>query len=170
MYRAYLGLGANLGDAAHTLRSALCALQRLPSVQLRHHSRLYRSAPVGPQDQPDFINAAAAIDTDLAPLALLHTLQALELAAGRQKQRHWGERSLDLDILVIDRQIIRLPGLTVPHTALAHRDFVITPLRDIAPSLVLPDGRAIDALNPPRDPSLTPLAELEIDALINGTN
>ena len=98
---AFIGLGSNLDHPSQRLISDLRALQRLPGLTLCHHSRLYASAPVGPRDQPDYVNAVADIDTPLSPHALLHTLQALELAAGRQRLRHWGERTLDLDILLI---------------------------------------------------------------------
>lgn len=167
MTRALIGLGSNLGEPQQQLIDALHALDRLPALTLRHHSRLFSSAPIGPQDQPDFVNAAAAVDTTLAPLELLHTLQALELAAGRQRRRHWGERTLDLDILLLGDHTIASEELTVPHPQLTQRAFVLLPLLDIAPGGVLPDGTALDTLIAQvTDQQVTALSTLEIDALI----
>lgn len=165
--QALIGLGSNLDNPAQRLISALTAMQRLPDVSLLHHSRLFSSAPVGPQDQPDFVNAVAAIRYDNTPHALLHTLQALELAAGRQRLRHWGERTLDLDILLIDQQRIDTPDLQVPHPQMIHRAFVLLPLLDIAPTAHLPDGTALSSfLEKVKDQQLSPLEELDCDALI----
>ncbi|MGB1202669.1 MAG: 2-amino-4-hydroxy-6-hydroxymethyldihydropteridine diphosphokinase, partial [Alloalcanivorax venustensis] len=115
----------------------------LPETRLVGHSDLYASAPVGPQDQPDFINAVAALETTLAPLALLDALQQLENAAGRERHRHWGERTLDLDILLWDQRTLDLPRLTVPHPELTRRAFVIGPLLDLLPDCRLPDGTPV---------------------------
>jgi len=109
-------------------------------------SPLYRTAPVGPQDQPDFINAVAALDTALAPLDLLDALQAVEQVAGRERLRHWGERTLDLDLLLYGDAQIRHPRLTVPHPHMTERAFVLVPLAALAPDLQLPDGRAVTEL------------------------
>lgn len=167
---ATIGLGSNLGDSTKQLIDALHALQRLPMLSLQHHSRLFRSAPVGPQDQPDFVNAVAIVETSLTPLALLHTLQALEFAAGRQRQRHWGERTLDLDILLCGEQTIDSEELSVPHPHMANRAFVITPLLDIMPRGTLPDGRTFRALATAlADQALSPLSVLAVDALIRQT-
>ena len=112
--QAFIGLGSNLDQPAQRLISALHALQRLPGIDLLSHSRLYRSAPIGPQDQPDYVNAVARLQVNGTPHQLLHTLQALELAAGRQRLRHWGERTLDLDILLLDSQHIDPLTCTFP--------------------------------------------------------
>lgn len=136
----YLGLGSNLNQPAAQIQAALKALDRLPDSHLTMCSALYRSRPVGPQDQPDFINAVAALDTRLEPAALLKELQRLEQEAGRVRQRHWGERTLDLDILLCEDRIIDQPDLQVPHPRLCERPFVLIPLYDIAPALTLPDG------------------------------
>ena len=146
MIRAYVGLGSNLAEPAAQVRQAIAALAALPQTTLAGSSPLYRTAPVGPQDQPDFINAVAAIDTALAPLDLLDALQALEQAAGRQRLRHWGERTLDLDLLLYGDEQIRHPRLTVPHPHMAERAFVLVPLAALAPGLILPDGRAVTDL------------------------
>ena len=138
-----IGLGGNLADPRRRLCRALEALAALPETRLVGHSDLYGSAPVGPQDQPDFINAVAALETTLAPLALLDALQQLENAAGRERHRHWGERTLDLDILLWDQRTLDLPRLTVPHPELTRRAFVIGPLVDLLPDCRMPDGTPV---------------------------
>jgi 2-amino-4-hydroxy-6-hydroxymethyldihydropteridine diphosphokinase len=164
---AFIGLGSNLDHPSQRLISALRALQRLPGLTLCHHSRLYASAPVGPQDQPDYVNAVADIDTPLSPHALLHTLKALELAAGRQRLRHWGERTLDLDILLIGDSHIDSDDLQVPHPQMTRRAFVLEPLLEICPHALLPDGTALRSfLGQVAEQPISPLAELDRDALI----
>lgn len=165
--QAFIGLGSNLDQPAQRLSSALLAMARLPGLTLAHHSRLYTSAPIGPQDQPDYVNAVAELHSTLTPHALLHSLQALELAAGRQRLRHWGERTLDLDILLIDDQHIDTPDLQVPHPQMSRRAFVLHPLLEIAPHCHLPDGTALGSfLSQVAEQTLSPLAELDRDALI----
>ena len=165
--QAFIGLGSNLDQPVQRLTSALLAMDRLPGLTLQHHSRLYSSAPIGPQDQPDYVNAVAEIHSTLPPHALLHSLQALELAAGRQRLRHWGERTLDLDILLIDDQLIDTPDLQVPHPQMSRRAFVMHPLLEIAPHCHLPDGTALGSfLSQVAEQTLSPLAELDLDALI----
>lgn len=144
--RAYIGLGANLGDAPRTVRSAIAALDRLADVSVVATSRLYRSKPVGPPGQPDYMNAVVSLDTALAPLDLLASLQAVERDFGRERGVRWGARTLDLDILLIGDAVIATERLTVPHPHLAKRAFVLWPLLDIAPDVRLPDGRAARAL------------------------
>lgn len=135
-----IGLGSNLGDPRQQVTTALQALAALPQTRLRRHSCLYLTAPVGPADQPDFINAVAELDTELAPLALLDALQDLEQAAGRIRRRHWGERTLDLDILLWDDQTLNHPRLTIPHPEMTRRAFVLRPLLDLLPQSRLPNG------------------------------
>ena len=146
MSRAWIGLGGNLDEPAARLRRTLPRLDHLPGTRVIRHSSLYGSRPVGPADQPDFINAVAELETDLTPLALLDELQGLENKAGRVRTRHWGERTLDLDILLFDDRAVDEPRLRVPHPELEHRGFVLVPLAEIAPALRLPDGRRVDAL------------------------
>lgn len=133
---SYIGLGSNLsnklGDSQAILRDAVQALAHYGDVQV---SGLYASKPLGPQDQPDFVNAAASLRTTLPPLALLDVLQQLENAAGRVKLRHWGERTLDLDLLLYADQTIESPRLTVPHAGILQRHFVMLPLLDLNPQL-----------------------------------
>lgn len=146
MVRAYVGLGSNLDDPERQLRRALEALAQLPQTRLAGCSRFYRSAPLGPQDQPDYINAVAALETTLEAEALLDALQAIESAQGRVRLRRWGPRTLDLDLLLYGDAVLATPRLTVPHPGLAERNFVLYPLADLAPEMVLPDGRALTDL------------------------
>ncbi|KUJ87259.1 MAG: 2-amino-4-hydroxy-6-hydroxymethyldihydropteridine pyrophosphokinase [Halomonas sp. 54_146] len=135
--RAYIGLGSNLASPIDQVRQALSELATLPLSQLVAASSLYASRPVGPQDQPDFINAVAALDTRLSPLALLDQLQALEQQHRRRRQRHWGPRTLDLDLLLYADEHIDTPRLRVPHPQMNARAFVLVPLAEIAPTLVV---------------------------------
>lgn len=132
---AYIGLGSNLASPIEQVREALNELAALPLSRLVAASSLYASRPVGPQDQPDFINAVAALETHLSPLALLDQLQALEQQHRRRRQQHWGPRTLDLDLLLYANDHIDMPRLRVPHPHMTARAFVITPLAEIAPSI-----------------------------------
>lgn len=147
----WVGLGSNQDDPARQVRRGLRALEELPGTHLVTTSSLYGSQPVGPEDQPDFINAVAALETTLPPLALLDALQELEHRAGRVRTRHWGERTLDLDILLWGGRTLALDRLQVPHPRLHERAFVLIPLHEAAPELVLPDGRPIAQLMPRND-------------------
>ncbi|MBQ0730066.1 MAG: 2-amino-4-hydroxy-6-hydroxymethyldihydropteridine diphosphokinase [Oleispira antarctica] len=146
MSLVYIGLGANLDQPQQQLEQAFIELAQLPSSTLVSHSSLYHSKPVGPQDQPDYVNAVALLDTQLAPLELLDALQQLEQDHGRIRKRHWGERTLDLDIILIDNQIIESERLTVPHPFAQQRSFVLIPLSEINPDLSFPDGIALEQL------------------------
>lgn len=146
MTRCYIGLGSNLSDPAGQLRSALDALSRAPGVQLAECSGFYASAAIGPGEQPDYVNAVAALDTTLAPETLLDTLQGIEQQHGRERSVRWGARTLDLDILLFGAETIDTPRLSVPHPRMAERNFVLAPLAEIAPELTLPDGRSLQAL------------------------
>ena len=146
MSLVYIGLGANLDQPQQQLEQALRELARLPNVALVAQSSLYHSKPVGPQDQPDYVNAVAAVETDLDPLALLDALQQLEQDHGRVRKRHWGERTLDLDIILIDDCVIDSERLKVPHPFAQQRSFVLYPLAEISPLLIFPDGTALQQL------------------------
>lgn len=135
---AAIGVGSNLDDPEARVRSALQALETLPGCRLVAASSLYRSAPMGPQDQPDYINAAALLETTLGPHALLDALQAVERAHQRVRERHWGPRTLDLDLLTFGSASVADARLTVPHPGLALRAFVVFPLAEIAPELEIP--------------------------------
>lgn len=131
---AYIGLGANLGDAAATLREAVRRLARLGTVSAR--SSLYRTPAWGYEEQPDFVNAAIALETDLEPRALLDGLKSLERELGRVPSFHWGPRTIDLDILAFDDVRLDEPDLVIPHARLGERAFALVPLAEIAPAYV----------------------------------
>ena len=139
--RAYIGIGSNLSDPQAQVRAALKALACLPCSRLAAHSGLYRSRPLAGMDQPDYINAVAAIDTTLDPHALLAALQALENDQGRVRDgERWAARTLDLDLLLYGDRQLATDTLTVPHPGLRERSFVLYPLQEIAAQLRLPDG------------------------------
>ncbi len=140
MVDAYVGLGANLGDAAGTLRAALGALAQLPGTRLVAASPLYRTPAWGRDQQPDFINAVARLDTALPARGLLQHLLEIERQFGRRREPglRWGPRTLDLDLLLYGRQVIDEPGLQVPHPYLHERAFALVPLADLAPDLQIP--------------------------------
>jgi 2-amino-4-hydroxy-6-hydroxymethyldihydropteridine diphosphokinase len=130
-----VGLGANLGDLSGQLRSALAELCELDRVQLVSTSSLYESAPVGYLEQPQFLNAVIQLFTDLSPLELLDSMQRIEANHRRQRDIHWGPRTLDLDLLLYGRARIRSQRLCLPHPHMLHRAFVLVPLIELAPSL-----------------------------------
>lgn len=142
----YIALGSNLNMPIQQLNLAIQAMAELPDTEIKKVSSLYQSQPLGPQDQPDYVNAVACLETGLSPLALLDALQNIENEQGRIRLRHWGERTLDLDILLYDNQIIRNERLTVPHYDMQNREFVIVPLYEISPELILPDGVSLQQL------------------------
>jgi 2-amino-4-hydroxy-6-hydroxymethyldihydropteridine diphosphokinase len=146
---AYIGLGSNLGDREGNLRAALGRLAELGEVRV---SSFRETDPVGVTDQPRFLNAAAELSTELLPRDLLDALLAIERDLGRDRSREqrWGPRTLDLDLLLYGEEVIDEPGLAVPHPRLVERRFVLEPLYELAPDLVLPDGtRAGDLLARP---------------------
>lgn len=143
---SYIGLGSNLSDPIQQVSSALHELSLLPQTRLIAQSSLYRTPPMGPPGQPDYINAVVGLETNLAADALLHELQRLEREHERQRIIHWGPRTLDLDILLYGDAVIQSAVLQVPHPGLAQRIFVVQPLMEIAPGLVLPDGRRLAEL------------------------
>lgn len=143
---AYIGLGSNLGESAGTLEQALQQLAAHPDITLLRQSGFYRSKPHGPQDQPDYVNAVAAIRTQLSAHDLLQALFSVEQAHGRERLIRWGARTLDLDLLLYGDALIDTPELTVPHPRLGERSFVIWPLAELAPDLILPDGRVLAEL------------------------
>ena len=146
--RAYIGLGSNLADPVHQVMSALDELGSIPQSQLAGCSCLYRSAPIGPRDQPDYINAVAAIDTPLDAKILLHYLQEIERRHGRMRDgERWGPRTLDLDLLLYGNEIFSDGELTLPHPRAHQRAFVLVPLHSIAPDAMIPGkGRVVDLL------------------------
>ena len=142
MTRAYVGVGANLGDREATIRAALAALPDVVAV-----SELRETAPVGVVDQPPFLNGAAALETELSPHGLLDALLEVERRLGRERRERWGPRTIDLDLLLHGDAVVDDPGLTVPHPHLHERRFALEPLLDLDPDLVVPGrGRVIDLL------------------------
>ncbi|MDF2182304.1 2-amino-4-hydroxy-6-hydroxymethyldihydropteridine diphosphokinase [Neptuniibacter sp. CAU 1671] len=142
----YIGLGSNLDQPVQHVQCALEELALLPNTVLLQHSSLYSSTPVGPQDQPDFINAVAALSTRLSPDALLDELQALEQAHQRVRERHWGPRTLDLDLLLYGNEVIDTDRLKVPHPYMTERNFVLYPLAEIAPMCEIPGADTLTTL------------------------
>ena len=143
--QAYIGLGSNLSQPAEQLDAAVGWLQSWSGISLLAVSGYYRSAPVGPQDQPDFVNAVAEISTNLSPMQLLAAIQDIETRQGRERTDTWGPRTLDLDILLYGELVIREPELTIPHPRLTERAFVLVPLMDLLPEAII-DGKPIDVL------------------------
>lgn len=139
---AYVALGSNLGDRHAHLAAALLALDALPSTRLVASSPIYETAPLGPDGQQDYLNAVARLATHLAPHALLDALLAIEQSRGRLRRERWGPRTLDLDLLLHGETTLHDPRLTLPHPAMLARAFVLTPLHDLAPDLVL-SGRSV---------------------------
>ena len=148
MKTAYVALGANLDDPATTVRAAFAALANLPDSHIVHCSSLYRTAPVGIADQPEFINAVAELETSLAPEALLDALLEIEQRFGRIRAERNGPRTLDLDLLLYNDQYLDLPRLTLPHPRLHLRAFVLQPLAEIAPDLKIPGRGTVAAWLP----------------------
>ncbi|MBB3321630.1 MULTISPECIES: 2-amino-4-hydroxy-6-hydroxymethyldihydropteridine diphosphokinase [Atlantibacter] len=147
MTRVYLAIGSNLASPLEQVNAALAALADIPESQLVAVSDFYRTPPLGPQDQPDYLNAAVALETTLAPEALLDHTQRIELQQGRERKAHrWGPRTLDLDIMLFGEQHIHTPRLTVPHYDMKNRAFMLLPLAQIAPDLRFPDGDKLSEL------------------------
>ena len=143
MTRCFIGLGANLGNSHEALRQAADDLEQLPRTHAWGRSPIYRSAPVGPGDQADYLNAVVALETALEPLEMLDKLQPLEQKAGRERSVRWGPRTLDLDMLMHGDSVLHSERLTLPHARLFERNFVLRPLADI----VTEDWRFPDGSN-----------------------
>ena len=147
MTRAFVALGGNLGDTHAILRQALEDLAALPRTRLLARSRFYRTPPWGLREQPPFLNAAAELETALAPHELLDALLDIERAAGRVREgERWGPRTLDLDLLHMEGVTLRDERLTLPHPRIGERAFVLLPLAELAPELELPGQGRVDAL------------------------
>ena len=159
-YPAYIGLGSNLHKPAQQIEEALGLLAEVSVTRLVLVSSLYRSAPFGGVEQPDFVNAVASILTQLAPTELLAQLQGIENQQGRERnETRWGPRVLDLDLLVYAGQTISEPGLSVPHPGIGERNFVLLPLEEIAPDLNVPGLGRVATIPVNRDePSISRIA------------
>ncbi len=143
----YIGLGSNLGEPLQRLRQGLEDLRTLPRTHVLDCSPFYGSAPMGPQDQPDYVNAVARLETFLDPQALLAALQRIEADNGRDRSgQRWGSRTLDLDILLYGDQVIQEPNLIVPHPGINQRIFVLKPLFDLVPELEIPGMGQVSVL------------------------
>jgi 2-amino-4-hydroxy-6-hydroxymethyldihydropteridine diphosphokinase len=147
MTRAYVGLGSNLGDREHMIWGAVHMLAFNPDVEVVAVSELRETDPVGYLDQPPFLNAAAALDTELSPHALLELLLTVERELGRTRDGpRFGPRTIDLDVLLYGDEIVEGPGLTIPHPRLHERVFALEPLAELAPGLVVPGRGTVAAL------------------------
>ena len=146
MIKVYIGLGSNLDDPQAQLKKATVALGTIPSSSVVKTSSFYKSKPVGPQDQPDYINAVVELATGLSAPVLLDYLQGIENEHGRQREQRWGARTLDLDILLFGEEVIHDDRLVVPHVEMHKRGFVLFPLEEIAPGCVIPDIGSVHAL------------------------
>lgn len=145
---AYVGVGSNLSGPAGQVETALDELESLPETRLVARSHLYRSAPFGGIEQPDFVNAVAALLTKLDARELLVELKRIEAARGRDAdERRWGPRIIDLDLLVYSTLVVEEPGLTLPHPGIAERNFVLLPLGEVAPDLVIPTLGRVAAIS-----------------------
>lgn len=144
--RCFISLGSNLGEPAVQIEKALDALSQIPHSTLGTRSPLYRNPAIGPGQQPDYLNAVAEMYTSLDALALLAHLQQIESSQGRVRSERWGARTLDLDLLLYGDAVIDLPQLQVPHLRMQQRNFVLYPLHDISPNLILPRGASLRAL------------------------
>lgn len=144
----FIGLGSNLSDPAEQIRLAVAAICKLEQCRIEQVSALYFSRPMGPKDQPDYMNAVLSLHTTLSAFELLDNLQELENKAGRvRKDNRWGARILDLDILLFGEDIITSERLIIPHYGMKTREFVLIPLAEIAPDLILPTGEKVSELS-----------------------
>ncbi len=147
MTLAYIAIGSNLASPLEQVNAAVQALGDIPQTRIVALSSFYRTPPLGPQDQPDYLNAAIALDTALNAEALLDNTQRIELQQGRvRKEERWGPRTLDLDIMLFGDAVINTERLTVPHYDMKRRGFMLWPLFEIAPDLIFPDGESLSAL------------------------
>jgi len=144
MTLAYIALGSNQASPLEQVASALNAIAAIPQSRVVATSSFYRTPPLGPQDQPDYLNAAVALETELSPEALLDHTQRIELEQGRvRKAERWGPRTLDLDIMLFGDITLSTPRLTVPHYDMKNRAFMLVPLVEIAPDCTFPDGQRV---------------------------
>ena len=135
---AYVGLGSNLDGPEDQLRKAIASLQHLPDTTVTRASSFYKTRPVGLQDQADYINAVARIRTELSAMELLRQMQQIEIRQGRVRETRWGPRTLDLDLLLYGEDVINEDSLVVPHPEMHKRGFVLYPLHELSPDIVIP--------------------------------
>jgi 2-amino-4-hydroxy-6-hydroxymethyldihydropteridine diphosphokinase len=155
-YPAYIGLGSNLQMPTRQVKAAIDLVGDVPKTQVVTVSPLYRSAPFGGVEQPDFVNAVAALLTQLSPSELLAELKNIEMRQGRERNdKRWGPRVIDLDLLIYASAVIERPDVTVPHPGVGERNFVLLPLLDIAPDLVVPGLGRVAAIPVNDEPSIS---------------
>jgi 2-amino-4-hydroxy-6-hydroxymethyldihydropteridine diphosphokinase len=158
---AYIGMGSNLENPIDQLRSAGRFLSDHEDIADCSFSNLYNTTPIGPQDQPNYVNAVAKLHTELDPIELLDLLQSIENQHGRVRSIRWGARTLDLDILLFNNECINHPRLVVPHCQMKLRNFVLIPLADLSPSLKLPDGSSLpELIQTCPDNAITPIPNI----------
>jgi 2-amino-4-hydroxy-6-hydroxymethyldihydropteridine diphosphokinase len=163
---AFVGLGANLGDPARQLAAALARLKAMDEVDLLRVSAFYENPPLGPRNQPWYVNAVAMVRTRLGPEDLFRALKQIETALGRNRRERWGPRIIDLDLLLYDGEVVSTPELTVPHPEMHRRAFVLAPLAEIAPEAWHPvlkrrAAELLAELDPGDLKGLHPIPELE---------
>ncbi|WP_371974501.1 2-amino-4-hydroxy-6-hydroxymethyldihydropteridine diphosphokinase [Lelliottia nimipressuralis] len=147
MTLAYIAIGSNLASPLEQVNAAVQALSEIPQSRLVKVSAFYRTPPLGPQDQPDYLNAAVVLETSLDAETLLDSTQRIELQQGRQrKAERWGPRTLDLDIMLFGDEVINTERLTVPHYDMKNRGFMLWPLWEVAPELTFPNGESLQAI------------------------
>ncbi|RSK68269.1 2-amino-4-hydroxy-6-hydroxymethyldihydropteridine diphosphokinase [Enterobacter huaxiensis] len=147
MTLAYIALGSNLASPLEQVNAAVQALGEIPHSRIQAVSSFYRTPPLGPQDQPDYLNAAVVLNTALDAETLLDNTQRIELQQGRvRKAERWGPRTLDLDIMLFGHEVIHTDRLTVPHYDMKNRGFMLWPLFEVAPDLIFPDGISLKSI------------------------
>jgi 2-amino-4-hydroxy-6-hydroxymethyldihydropteridine diphosphokinase len=145
-HAVYIGLGSNIEQPYQQIEHAIIALHKLPRTRVIADSGYYKSKPMGPEDQPDYINAVVEVETALGAMELLAYCQQIEQQQGRVKKRHWGERSIDLDVLLYDDQQINTNDLVIPHPGIRQRDFVYLPLLKLNPEVEIPGKGMLNAI------------------------
>lgn len=146
VHLTYIALGSNLSDPRQQVERGLQALTQLPGTRFRARSHWYQSKAVGPGEQADYINGVALLETGLEPESLMRHLQDIEAAQGRERRVRWAARTLDLDILLYGDRVMATDRLQIPHPRLSERNFVLYPLADISPNLILPNGTPLESL------------------------
>ena len=142
----YIGLGSNIEQPYLQIKNAITALDELPGTRVIKDSGYYKSQPMGPKDQPDYVNAVVELETALEATDLLEHCQLIEKQQGRVKSRRWGERTIDLDVLLYAKQQIKTDKLTVPHPGICQRDFVYMPLLKLDPDIEIPGAGILDVI------------------------
>ena len=163
---SYIGIGSNLGNSFQYLQNAITGLQQHANITVSAVSNVYKSKPHGPQDQPDYLNAVVKIDTLLSPDELLQTTQSIENANQRSRSgQRWGARTLDLDILLYEQEVINQDNLIIPHPWICQRSFVLIPLHDIVKTLTFPSGKTLQSCinNCPIDDLIKTSEQLKIE-------